>query len=356
MRLFSAAILTLVFSCCAIGQTYTLNTLETATNPGPTHSVALDGAGNLYFQNGRNVVLRLDVTTGVVTPVAGNGAQGFSGDNGPATSAQLNNPMGVAVDAVGNLYIADCGNQRIRIVTNGVITTVAGNGKFGFSGDNGPATSAQLHSPWGITVDSAGNLYIADEGNNRIRQVSNGVITTIAGNGKPRFSGDGGPATEAQLAHPTGIARDSDGALYIADIGNGRIRKVFNSLIATVAGNGTVAIGGDNGPATSAQLGYAFSVAADTAGNVYIGSMPGARIRKVSNGLITTVAGNGMRGFSGDNGPATSAQLDFPTDLAVDVAGNLYIADAWNFRVRKVSNGVITTVQSTIAGPPVARR
>src|ERR1035437_8007513 len=182
--------------------------------------LAADQAGNLFFAD-QNTVLRLDATTGVLTRVAGNGTTGFSGDNGPGTSAQMYTPLGLAVDATGNLYIADLGNSRIRKVSNGVIITVAGNGTPGFSGDNGPATSAQLYGPtnvfYGIAVDSAGNLYIADNGNFRIRKVSNGVITTVAGNGTSGFSGDNGPATSAQLSTPSGVAVDAAGNLYITD-------------------------------------------------------------------------------------------------------------------------------------------
>ena len=183
--------------------------------------------------------------------------QGYSGDNGPATSAELAGPTGVALDASGNLYIADYGNNRIRKVSpSGIITTVAGNGTDGFSGDNGPATSAELADPWGVALDASGNLYIADIYNNRIRKVSpSGIITTVAGNGTGGYSGDNGPATSAELYDPSGVALDASGNLYIADYGNDRIRKVSPSgIITTVAGNGTVGYSGDNGPATIAEL------------------------------------------------------------------------------------------------------
>jgi uncharacterized protein (TIGR03437 family) len=300
--------------------------------------LAIDTAGNLFFANG-NAVLRLDATTGVLTAVAGNAASGFSGDNGPATSAQLGAPSGVAVDSAGNLYIADDGNSRVRKVSNGVIATVAGNGTAGFSGDNGPAASAELGFVSDVAVDPAGNLYIADPNNYRIRKVSNGVITTVAGGG---FSlGDNGPATSAALTEPVGVAVDTAGNLYIADSGAQRIRKVSNGVITTLAGGGTSL--GDNGPATSAKLNNPCGVTVDSAGNVYIADTWNNRIRKVSNGVITTVAGNGTAGFSGDNGPATSAQLDDPGGIAVGSTGNLYIADTSNGRIRKVSNGAIAT-------------
>ncbi|HXB70989.1 MAG TPA: BACON domain-containing carbohydrate-binding protein [Candidatus Acidoferrales bacterium] len=316
--------------------------------------------GNLYV----NVALTVTKPTIGTNPqaytiytIAGNGTQSsseistFGGDNGPATNAELDRPSGVAVDSGGNLYIADGFNNRIRKVSNGVITTVAGDGTSGFTGtplgDNGPATSAQLRSPQGVAVDSAGNLYIADFGDGKVRKVTNAVITTVAGNGTVGSSGDNGPATSAQLAGPAGVAVDSGGNLYIADFGDGRIRKVSNGVITTVAGNGTFGSSGDNGPATSAQLAGPQGVAVDSAGNLYIteiGYTPATRIRKVSNGVITTIAGDGTSGFSGDNGPATSAELNNPEGVAVDSAGNLFIADTVNHRIRKVSNGVITTV------------
>jgi len=302
-------------------------------------AVAVDYAGNLYIADTENSRIR-KVSNGVITTVAGSGTPGFGGDNGPATGAQLYFPSGVAVDSALNLYIADSANNRIRKVSNGVITTVAGNGTQGFGGDNGPATSAQLNRPQGVAVDSAGNVYIADRNNNRIREVSNGVITTVAGNS---LSGDNGPATSAQLYSPQGVAVDSAGNLYVADPGNNRIRKVSNGVITTVAGNGTPGFSGDNGPATSAQLNRPQGVAVDSAGNVYIADRNNNRIREVSNGVITTVAGNGTYFCCGDDGPATSGQLRHPSGIAVDSAGDLYIADTYNNRVRKVSNGVITT-------------
>ena len=390
MRTRSLLTLITVLSCSAWGQTYTISTFAGGGLPlnipaasatlgydAPRY-MAADPAGNLFFVD-QNSVLRMDATTGLLTPVAGNGTTGFSGDNGPAISAQLNNPTGVAADSAGNLYIADGMNYRIRKVANGVITTVAGNGTYGTSGDGGPATSAQLsgggvavdsagnlyvvdtsnnrirkitggviatvagtgtlNGPKGVAVDSAGNLYIADTENSRVRKVSNGVVTTVAGSGGPGFGGDNGAATSAQLFFPSGVAVDSAGNLYIADSANNRIRKVSNGVIATVAGNGTPGFSGDNGPATSAQLRTPYGVAVDSAGNLYIPEPYNNRIRKVSGGVIASVVGNSL---SGDNGPATSAQLSSPNGVAWDSAGNLYIADA--SRIRKVSKGVITTV------------
>jgi uncharacterized protein (TIGR03437 family) len=225
------------------------------------------------------------------------------------------------VDSAGNLYVADQNNNRIRKVSNGVITTVAGNGTPGYSGDNGPATSAKLYGPKGVAVDSAGNLYIADTSNQRIRKVLNGVIATAAGNGPDLYgnggySGDNGPATSARLNQPWGVAVDFAGNLFIADYGNNRIRKVSNGVITTAI-----------------NWSYPQGVAVDAAGNLFIADNYG-RISKLSNGVITTVAGTGMQGFSGDNGPATGAQLSGPAGVAVDAAGNVYVADFGNNRIR----------------------
>jgi len=286
--------------------------------------------------------------SGIITTVAGNGTIGFSGDGGPATSGSLKSSSGVTVDASGNLFIADTFNNRIRKVSaSGIITTVAGGGTGGL-GDDGPATSASLSDPTGVAVDASGNLFIADEDDNRIRKVSaSGVITTVAGGGTSGL-GDGGPATSASLSYPTGVAVDASGNLFIADEINNRIRKVSASgIITTVAGNGAVAFAGDGGPATSASLSGPNGVTVDASGNLFIADTGNNRIRKVSaSGIITTVAGNGAPGFAGDGGPATSAELSsYAFGVAVDTSGNLFIADALNNRIRKVSaSGIITTV------------
>ena len=348
MSAFRVSLLFLSVWHAASGQTYRISTFAGGGLPvnipgisagiGKVSGVAVDSARNVFVSIPIfHIVLRLDAVTGVLTLAAGNGTPGFSGDNGPATSAQLFQPHGLAVDSAGNLYIADT-LDRIRKVSNGVITTVAGGGSS--LGDNGPATSAQLSSPDDVAVDSAGNLYIADSLHGRVRKVSKGLITTVAGNGTLGFSGDSGPATSAQLAHPEGITVDSAGNLYIAERNNSRVRKVSDGVITTVAGNGTFGFSGDNGPATSAQLDEPLSVAVDSAGNLYIADRRN-RIRKVSNGVITTVAGGGSS--LGDNGPATSAEFS-PGGIALDSAGNLYIADSLNHRVRMVSKGLITTV------------
>ncbi len=303
--------------------------------------IALDSSGNLYVSDANNNRVR-KISNGTITTIAGNGTAGFSGDNGLATSAELDNPLGLAVDASGNLYISDAGNERVRKVSSGVITTIAGNGTAGYSGDNGAATNAEVDNVIGLAVDGSGNLYMADEGNSRIRKITTGVITTIAGNGTSGYSGDNGPATSAELAEPQGVAVDSSGDVYIADAKNNRIRKVTSGTITTIAGNGTQGYSGDGGSATSAELGYPNAVAVDSAGNVYIANLAEALIRKVSGGLISTVAGNPTAGFAGDNGPAISALLQEADGVAIDSSGNLYIADYYNDLIRKVSGGVIT--------------
>jgi len=350
MRLLSAVLLALAVPTPASGQTYTISTIAggglpinvpgTSASVYPT-SVATDRAGNVFFVN-QNAVLRLDATTGILTQAAGNGTVGISGDNGPASSAQLYFPHGAAVDSAGNVYIADTYSHRIRKVSNWVITTFAGDGTQGLGGDNGPATSAELNYPEGVATDSAGNVYIADSFNGRVRKVSNGVITTVAGGGSTL--GDNGPATSATVGFPTGVALDSVGNLYICDEGDSRIRKVSNGLITTVAGNGMPGFSGDNGPATSAEMGSPWGIAVDSAGDLYIADTRNARVRKVANGVITTVAGSSEWGFSGDSGPATNAQLNNPMGVAADLAGNVYIADTVNNRVRRVTNGIINTV------------
>jgi sugar lactone lactonase YvrE len=307
--------------------------------------VALDTLGNLYIAEYENNSIRKVDPNGIITTVAG-GVWGFGGDGGPATGARLNGPSGVAVDTFGNLYIADQWNQRIRKVDkDGIITTAAGNGREGYSGDGGPATQAQLHHPLGVAVDTLGNLYIAEEGGHRVRKVgANGIITTFAGNGIEGYSGDGGPATQARLRHPADVAVDPLGNVYIVDTGNGRIRKVdLNGIITTVAGNGISGYSGDGAPATQAQLRSPSRVAVDTLGNLYIADLGNDMIRKVdTNGIITTVAGS--REY-GDGGPATEANLFMPTGAAMDACGNLYIADNYRHRVRKVdADGIITTV------------
>ncbi len=248
------------------------------------HRVVVDVSGNIYIADELNHRIRKVDTSGIINTVAGNGTAGFSSDGGPATTASLNSPNGVFVDGLGNIYIADQGNHRIRKVdTSGIISTVAGNGLASFSGDGGPATSARLNNPFGVFVDGLGNIYIADLDNHRIRKVdTSGNISTVAGNGTATFSGDGGPATSASLNDPHDVFVDGLGNIYIADRGNHRIRKVDTSgIISTVAGNGLASFSGDGGPATSASLISPDGVFVDGSSNIYIADLGNHRIRKV---------------------------------------------------------------------------
>ena len=307
--------------------------------PSPT-GVAVDGAGNVYIADTYyHRVLKVD-STGTITTIAGTGERGFSGDGGPAVEARISWEFRIAVDSGGNLYIADTYNHRVRKVdSTGTITTIAGTGVSGFSGDGGPAVEARLNAPESVAVDGAGNVYIADTYNPRIRKVdSTGTITTIAGTGVSGFSGDGGQAVEALVSRAFGIAVDSGGNLYIADTDNQRVRKVDSmGTITTIAGTGVSGFSWDGGPAVEARISKTFGVAVDRGGNLYIADTGSHRVRKVdSTGTITTIAGTGERGFSGDGGPATRARITSPSGLAVDGAGNLYIADLGNSRIRRL--------------------
>ena len=280
----------------------------------------------------------------LITTIAGNGTTGYSGDGGPATSASLNGPIGVAVDGSGNLFIADYYSNRVRRVSpDGVITTVAGNGTPWHSGDGGPATSAGL-SAYALAVDNDGNLFIADRHNRRVRKVgTDGIITTVAGNGTPGDSGDGGPATSAQLNEPSGVVVDG-GNLFIADFYNYRVRKVSpDGIITTAAGNGYPGSCSDRRMPVNSIDSYGLAV--DDSGNIFTVDYNYSRVCKLSpDGTVISVAGNGMQGYSGDGGLATSAHLWAPTSLVV-YHDSLFIADFWNYRVRKVNaNGMITTV------------
>lgn len=312
--------------------------------------VALDGRGSLYIADYQNHRVRRVDPNGIITTVAGDGAKGYGGDGGPATAASLKDPAGVALDGEGNVYIADRSNQRVRKVgPDGIITTVAGDGTPGFGGDGGPATVASLNFPHAMVVDGAGDLYIADDYNHRVRKVAaDGIITTVAGDGADGFSGDGGPAVAASLHFPHAVAFDGIGNLYIADRYNYRVRKVSpEGIITTVAGNGTIGFSGDGGPAATAALNLPQCVVVDGVGNLYITDYGNERVRRVgTDGIITTVAGAGAKGFGGDGGPAALAMLDQPLGIAVDVTGELYIADFGNHRVRKVSGEAVRAPRS----------
>ena len=319
----------------------------TATGLGTPSGIAVDAAGNRYVVDAdANAVLKI-TSGGVISRFAGNSSwsTGFTGDGGPANIASLTAPSGVAVDVAGNVYIADTGNHRIRKVTvsTGIITTIAGRGAPRLLGDGGLATAAYLNAPAGLTLDAAGNIYIADSNNRRIRKItaSTGVITSIVGSSAIAL-GDGGLATAASISAIPSIAVDTNGNIYIADTGNHRIRKVTVStgIITTIAGNGTAGYAGDNGPATSAQIYEPKAVAISEFGEVFIADTLNQRVRKLEGTIIVTVAGNGFEGWSGDGGAATSASLFQPLGLAFDTTGNLYVADSWNSSIRRLRSGI----------------
>ena len=366
-------------------------TLAQLNNP---NGVSVDTAGNVYITDTGNNVIRQVDTKGIIRTVAGNNLNAYTvlGDGGPATSAGLLYPYSAGVDPDGNLYICDLANNRVRkVTTDGIIHTAVGGGAAS-GGDGGPASAAQLNGPYGSAVDSAGNLYIADTLNNKVRKVApDGTIGTIAGNGTQGSSGDGGSALQAEFHMPWGIAADNHGNVFVGDFSNPEVRKVDASgnitrftgtqyasgLAFDAAGNlyisqyvsaqiwkvapssvgdtyagtynsgfATPHYGGDGGPAMNASFCQPTGLAADSNGNLYIADSGNQRVRKISaGGVVSTVAGTGTAGFSGDGGPATQAQLNYPYGVAVDPAGNLYIADSSNRRIRMVdSSGTITTV------------
>ena len=319
------------------------------------YSMVADPSGTIYISDYGNERIRKVKTNGIISTIAGIGSSGFSGDGGPATAGEFHTPIGIAIDTTGNLYVSDYGNNRIReIDVNGTLSTFAGNGFAGNSGDGGPATGAELNTPTGVTTDAGGNVYIADIYNGRIRKVnSSGIISTAVGDGQNVFGGDGGPASAASVYYPFGVATDVSGNLYIADYGNQRIRKVNTSnIISTIAGNGSIGYTGDGGPATAGTFDYPTGVAADTFGNIFVADIYNNCVRKITTGgIITTVAGNGSAGYGGDGGPATAASLNLPYGVAADVTGNLYISDFGNHRIRKVNlSGIISTVAGTGTG------
>jgi len=315
--------------------------------------VAVDPEGNIYLSHRSKNRIRKVTPDGTITTVAGNGVAGFGGDGGPALKATLNFPAGLALDSNGNLYIADRNNHRIRKVTpDGIITTVAGNGVPDFTGDAGLALQASLNFPSDVALDSRNNLYISDRSNNRIRKVDgNGIITTFAGQGSPGFGGDFGPAKDALLKYPFGICIDVQDSLFIADRGNNRIRRVDgNGIITTFAGDGMHFFSGDYGPAEQASLAYPTDVAKDSQGNVYIADRNNNRIRKVDRtGVITTFMGTGVPEFNGDNEIAVETNLHLPFAITVDAKGDkLIVVDRNHFRVR--SAHLRTQGVKTIAG------
>ncbi len=284
-----------------------------------------------------------------ISTFAGTGINGFSGDGGTATAAKLGLPLDITVDASGNFYITDKSNQRIRkIDPTGTISTICGDGTLSYYGDNGPATNAALHFPSHLVVDGSGNIIFSDSWNDVLRKIDvSGIITTIAGNGLPGYMGDGGAATAAKLKSPTGLAIDGSGNIFIAQPDDDVVRKISTTgIITTVAGNGTAGFSGDGGAATAAQLDVPNDVAVDASGNLYIADMSNNRIRMVSTtGNISTFAGTGIAAFGGDGGPATGASFTFPITVSIDASGNLYVADGANYRIRKINtSGIINTV------------
>ena len=319
-------------------------TSATLANPS---AVAYDANGNLYLADAQNHVIREVSKTGIITVVAGTeDVQGYSGDNGPATAATLDTPAGVAIDANGNIFIADSHNHRIRKVSAGTITTIAGTGVAGYSGDGAAATLAQLALPSGVAVDSSGNVYIADTNNQRIREITGTTINTIAGDGEELFSGDGAAATTAVLDSPTGVAVDKAGNVYIADRHNHRVRMISGTTISTIAGSGAASLSGgfsgDGATATNALLSKPSGVSVDAAGNIYIADTDNQRIRQLGGGAIGTIAGSGQQGYGADTTAPTGINLNSPKAVAPDALGNLAISDDLNERIRAAALPTLT--------------
>lgn len=323
--------------------------------------ISVDGSGNIFFADNCNGTIRkITASTGKISTVCGNGQPGYAGDYGPATAGMLYYPDGICMDATGNIYIADNGNERVRMISasSGIITTVAGFAQGGYGGDGTSASLSMLNDPQAVAVDTAGNIYIAEWQNNRIRKItkSTGNINTVAGIGTGGFSGDGGPALTAQLFNPTGVAVDKAGNIYISDLNNYRIRKVAKStgIITTIAGTGVGGYSGDGGAASSAKINDPYGMCLDTAGNLYFADNGNNVVRKISKatGNISTVAGSGLSGYSGNGGAATLATLNYPVGVYVDAGGNVFIAEASNHVIRKVSGA--TGLISTLAGTGVS--
>ncbi len=313
--------------------------------------LVVSGVAGAAPKRGGNDRVEPENAGGVIRTIAGTNQRGYSGDGGSAVSAAFFQPRSAAVGPDGTVYIADTFNHRVRrVAPGGEVTTLAGTGQAAFSGDGGPAAGATLHFPQGVTLDpQAASIYVADSANHRVRRVdlASGVITTVAGSAAAGFGGDGGPATDAVLQDPKAVHVAPSGDLYIADTANDRIRRVDRSgIITTVAGTGVTGFSGDGGPATAAQFDSPRSLAADAGGNLYVADDNNHRVRRIDpSGVINTVAGVGSKGFSGDGGPALSAELNHPRGLAVDGSGALYIADSMNARVRVIDpSGAIGTV------------
>jgi hypothetical protein len=309
-------------------------------------TMCLDRFGNLYVADvlGNNI-RKIVLSTGIITTIAGTGTRGFSGDGGLATDATISYPQGICTDSLGNVYFGDSGNLRVRKinVSTGIITTILGTGSIGNSGDGGPATDAQIVYPTGLFIDNQNNLYVCDITNNNIRKitVSAGIVTTIAGNGTAGYSGDGGLAINAEFNEPFEIAEDTEGNIFVADALNNCLRKIDanTKIITTICGNGTAGYYGNGGPASSALLNGPYGIFIDKKNNLYFSDCNNAVIREIelSTNSINAIAGCGVAGFSGDDGLALNAEIN-PADVCVDNAGALYIADFLNYRIRKLYN------------------
>jgi uncharacterized protein (TIGR03437 family) len=332
----------LACATAAWGQQYTVTTLAgngtagfadgsdpTAVQFDNPNAIAIDSKGVIYVADTTNNRIRT-ITNGTTATIAGTGTVGNTGNGAAATAATLSGPGGVAVDSSGTIYIADTGNNQIRKISGGTISLVAGTGNAQYSGDNGPATNADLNGPTGVTVDSAGNIYIADTVNSLIRKVDkNGIITSYIGGTGP---------TAGRLNHPTAVCIDSTGTLYVADSNNRRIIKFVNSVFTVTAGNGSAGFSGDGGPATKATLNNPVGIVLDNLGNLYIADSNNSRIRKLtSDGTIFTIAGKGGSSYTGDFGPALSAGFSFPRGVAVDANGNILVADTQNHVIRRLA-------------------
>jgi sugar lactone lactonase YvrE len=307
--------------------------------------VEVDGRGDFFICDMENHRIRkVERRTGVITTVAGSGEKGGAGDGGPATRAQMNEPYGLAIDRDGTLYIVDRLNASIRRVDGKtkIMTTLAGTGQAGYSGDGGPASQAQMSEPNGICLDGRGNLYIADVRGQRVRKVrlETGIITTEAGTGERKDAGDGGPAEAAALNGPRAVVCDRAGNLFICEREGNRVRRVDakSGLITTIAGTGAKGYSGDNGPALQATFNGPKWITIDRQDNLFVVDTENHCVRRIDarTRVVTTVAGSGRRGPGGDGGPATSAEMDRPHGACVDGENILYIADSSNHRVRKV--------------------
>ena len=313
--------------------------------------VKFDKSGNIYIADYDNNVIRKINTSGIISSVAGNGVYGYKGDGGLAILAEIS-PYGIAVDDSGNIFVAEYTNNVIRkINTSGIITTIAGNSAIGYSGDGGPAINAVLYFPVAITLDKYHNIYFSDAGNARIRKIdTNGIITTIAGNGTFGYSGDGGLAINAELKVPGWIVISDSNEIFFTDWKNHRVKKIDKSgIITTIAGDGILGNSGDGGLAINAEFAAPTGIAFDKYYNIYIFDVNNFNIRKVNSlGIISTIAGTGSLGFSGDGGPAIDAKLDGPNNGVFDSKGNLFFADGYNNRIRKITyNTVVNNINNT---------